>query len=121
MYPLPEVPGVELVTPIGQGAQGLVIRGRRDDTDCAVKLPLPVRDDAHRLASHSRFLREAVALARVSNPALPAVFEVGRTQGIPYLVMELVRGERLTEVLRGGRLDEARALSIGASLAGALE
>ena len=60
---------------------------------------------------------EAVSLARVKHPGLPAVLEVGEVDGLPYLVMELVEGETLASRLARGPLSEPDVLSLGIQIA----
>ncbi|HZV02173.1 MAG TPA: serine/threonine-protein kinase [Planctomycetota bacterium] len=65
-----------------------------------------------------RFLREAKTQARVAHPNVVRVFDAGFDRGVPYLVLELVRGESLRALLRrSGKLEPARALEIAAQVA----
>jgi signal transduction histidine kinase/CheY-like chemotaxis protein/tetratricopeptide (TPR) repeat protein len=64
--------------------------------------------------------REAVALARVHHPGLPAVLEVGEIDDLPYIVMELVEGETLAEKLHRGPLVDDEALDLAVHLVAAL-
>jgi signal transduction histidine kinase/CheY-like chemotaxis protein len=103
----PNIPGIVIENELGRGAHSVVFRGRTSEgTRCAVKVP----------RSRGRWTRwvyrEAVALARVRDPNLPAVIEVGEVDDIPYLVMELVEGETLAERLARGPLRLAAALDI---------
>ncbi|MGW7364231.1 serine/threonine protein kinase, partial [Streptomyces sp. NPDC054841] len=70
--------------------------------DCAVKEPrLPGdRDDPSRQRLYERLRREARAAATVEHPAAVVVHDVVVEDGIPYIVMELIRGESLHERLR---------------------
>jgi serine/threonine protein kinase len=43
----------------------------------------------------NRLIREGQALARLSSPYVPAVFDVGLAQGSPYIATELIRGQTL--------------------------
>src|SRR5690606_9615398 len=96
----PQVPGMESEGERGAGARSVVFRGRPNGVVCAVKLPRVK-------ARWTRWIyREAVALARVKHPLLPAVLEVGAVDELPYLVMELVEGETLAGILSHGRLEE---------------
>ncbi|MFG1811564.1 serine/threonine-protein kinase [Streptomyces sp. NPDC049040] len=70
--------------------------------------------------SAARFGEEAVLLARLTHPALVAVYDTGRYLGGAYVVMQLVKGVTLRERLSEGRLPPAQAARIGAQLASAL-
>lgn len=105
-----QIAGIELEGELGRGAHSVVYRARQNGAPCAVKLP-------HVKARWTRWIyREAVALARVRHPCLPAVLEVGEVGGYPYLVMDLVMGETLAERLTRGPMDEADALTIAGQL-----
>lgn len=106
---------------LGRGAYGRVFRGVRDGKAYAVKVPLEPGSGAEPEVQYRRFLREAVALARVRHPSLPAVMEVGRSGGTPYLVMELAAGETLGERLSRSVLSESEVTALGAQIAGALD
>ena len=100
------IPNVELGAELGRGAHSVVLRGSRDGRSYAVKLPLEVGTSAEREVAYRRFLREAAALARVHHSSLPAVMEVGRAGGVPYLIMELASGETLADRLDRGAMTE---------------
>ncbi len=108
------IPGIEFEEELGRGAYSVVYRARQGDGLCAVKLPL-VRGRWTRWV-----YREAVALARVHHPGLPAVLEVGEVDELPYIVMELVEGETLADKLRRGPLGDDATLDLAAHLVAAL-
>ncbi|HEU5073277.1 MAG TPA: AAA family ATPase, partial [Polyangiaceae bacterium] len=110
---------VELLDELGRGVHSVVYRARRQSRYYAVKMPL-FGDEEHLEAVAKSFLREATALARVRHPALPAVMEVGWSNGLPYLVMELVSGETLAARLRRGVLAESEVVELGIQLTDAL-
>ena len=89
----------ELLEEIGRGGMGVVWRARQRalNRDVAVKT-LPGGDLAGAEA-RARFRNEAQATARLKHPNLVPVHEVGESDGVPYLVMELVEGRPLSEVL----------------------
>src|SRR5262249_33244349 len=64
--------------------------------------------------------RGAALLGCVGHPMLPRIFEVGQVEAGPYLVLEYIDGCPLSETLRAGRLDEARALRLAIDIIGPL-
>jgi eukaryotic-like serine/threonine-protein kinase len=113
----------ELLALIGEGTFGRVYRGRdrRLDRIVAVKVIKPWwAEDPEWVAV---FERETRLLARVSDPGIVQIHDVGHAPEGLYYVSELVEGENLHQHLRGGPLTagEARAITIGLceALAGA--
>lgn len=69
----------------------------------------------------ARFLREAQAVSLLHHQNIAAVFDYGETpEGQPYIVMELIKGEPLSEKLQGGSLPLPEAARIVSSIAEAL-
>src|SRR6266850_481167 len=69
----------------------------------------------------ARFLREARAVSVLSHSNIATVFDYGETpEGQPYIVMELIKGEPLSEKLRSGSLPLAEAVRIVSCIAEAL-
>ncbi|MBC7273731.1 MAG: protein kinase, partial [Streptomyces sp.] len=121
-----------LAEPLGTGAAGTVWRAydERTDREVAVKEPrLPgdpgnPEDDEYRRAAH-RLYREARAAARVDHPSAVSVHDVvveegDGADGLPWIVMELVRGETLGALVARGPLDPPEAARIGLAVLGAL-
>ncbi|MBW3621653.1 MAG: protein kinase, partial [Actinobacteria bacterium] len=89
------------------------------DRSVAVKILLPrFRDDDQFVA---RFRREAQASASLNHPNIVGVYDTGEHDGLPFIVMELVRGRSLQEVLAAGGLTEERALEVVAEVCAALQ
>ncbi|MEU6934681.1 protein kinase [Streptomyces sp. NPDC046374] len=64
--------------------------------------------------------QEGRLLARLRHPGLVTLYDSGRDQGHPYLVMELVRGTTLRRRIERAPLSPAETCRLGASLASAL-
>nr|WP_240948391.1 diguanylate cyclase [Planosporangium mesophilum] len=109
---------MDVVGEIGRGAQAVVYRVRRGDAEYAMKVLQPSRADEE--ADARAFRREAALLASISAPGLARVHEVGTTDGKPYLLMDLIEGERLAGALATGPLPEERAIALGRDVAAAL-
>src|SRR5580700_7591764 len=112
----------EITGAIGAGGMGEVYQAH--DTklgrDVAIKvLPEAFARDPDRL---SRFQREAKMLAALNHPAIATIYGLEQSNGMSYLVMELVSGETLQERLaREGRLPIDEALVVCRQIAEALE
>jgi serine/threonine-protein kinase len=69
----------------------------------------------------ARFLREARAVSALTHPNIATVFNYGETaEGQPYIVMELIKGESLSDKLRQGSLPLPEAVRIVSCIAEAL-
>jgi hypothetical protein len=110
----------ELHALIGEGAFGRVYRGRdrRLARPVAVKVIKPwwAEEDAW----VQRFQREAQLLARISDPGIVQIYDIGHAEAGPYYVAELIDGESLAERLRHGPLPVAAARAIAEQLCQAL-
>jgi eukaryotic-like serine/threonine-protein kinase len=68
-----------------------------------------------------RATREAQATARLSHPAIVALYEAHPVEQAFYLISELVEGETLARLIAADTLADEEVLEIGMALAGALE
>ncbi len=110
----------ELQALIGEGAFGRVYRGRdrRLARPVAVKVIKPWwAEDPEWVRS---FEREAQLLARVSDPGIVQIFDVGRAREGLFYVAELVEGESLDARLRRGPLAPWHACDVAEQLCRAL-
>jgi eukaryotic-like serine/threonine-protein kinase len=117
LSPGSEVGPYEISAAIGAGGMGEVYRARdtRLGRDIALKvLPADVALDSGRLA---RFEREARMASALNHPNIVTIHDFARTGGECYLVMELVRGESLRAVLRGGAVPLRRLLDVACGIA----
>ncbi len=110
----------ELHALIGEGAFGRVYEGRdrRLDRPVAVKVIKPWWAEDPEWAGI--FEREARLLARVSDPGIVQIFDVGRAPEGVYYVSELVDGEDLAARLRRGPLAPWEACGVAVQLCRAL-
>ncbi len=72
--------------------------------------------------SKRRFLREAQMASILNHPNIATIYEIGELSGIPYIVMEYVEGQTLTDILGSkGRLPISTVIDVGTQMASALE
>ncbi len=70
----------------------------------------------------NRFLREARAAGMLTHPNIATVYDVGEIEGRPYIAMELLDGEPLSDMMaRGATFTIKEVLEIGIQLARALD
>lgn len=69
----------------------------------------------------TRFLREARSASLLNHPNIATIYDYGETEdGQPYLVMELIEGQNLSDLLRAERLPLDRTLTIVAQVINAI-
>ena len=105
---------------IGAGGMGEVYRAR--DTklkrDVAIKiLPNEFSRDRERM---SRFQREAELLASLNHPNIAGIYDIQESNGLRYLVLELVEGETLADRIGRGPIPVEDALAIARNICKAL-
>ncbi|QKG22514.1 WD40 repeat, subgroup [Actinomadura verrucosospora] len=115
-----------LVELLGEGGMGAVWRAhdermRRDVALKRLKLPASL-EPGLRDQLVARMEREARSVGMLKHPSIITVHDQFHDEdGLPWIVMELVRGRSLADVIAGGGpLGEAEAARIGARIAEAL-
>jgi hypothetical protein len=110
----------ELHAIIGEGAFGRVYRGRdrRLDRAVAVKVIKPWWTEDPEWSEN--FERETQLLARLDDPGIVRIFDVGHAPEGLYFVSELVDGEDLSARLRRGALAPIQACGVAAGICRAL-
>ena len=107
---------------LGRGGMGVVYRAHdpKLGRDVAIKtLPNEFTDDPERL---SRLRREARVLASLNHPNIAAIYGLEESNGLNFLILELVEGETLSERLkRTSCLSVADALAVMSQVAEGLE
>ncbi|MEO7145813.1 MAG: protein kinase [Bryobacteraceae bacterium] len=110
----------EIVAQLGAGGMGEVYRARdtRLDRDVALKILLSgVASDPARL---QRFEQEARAAGALNHPNIVAVYDIGREDGVSYIVSELVEGESLRDLIQRGPVPLRKLLDLAAGAASGL-
>jgi serine/threonine-protein kinase len=105
---------------LGSGGVGMVYLAEhlRLGRAVAVKVLQPQYASSPKL--RARFEREAQALATMAHPNIVTVSDYGVTDGMPFLVMELLQGEPLGERLKKAPFEPRVALDIARQILQAL-
>ncbi|GGJ93096.1 hypothetical protein GCM10010123_23690 [Pilimelia anulata] len=114
-----------LVEPLGQGGMGRVWMARDEllHRDVAIKELIPPSGltEDERQEMRERTLREARAIARFNHPNVVRIFDILRTNGDPWIVMEYVASRSLQDVIgQDGPLSVERTADIGMGMLAAL-
>src|SRR3990172_6409777 len=85
------------------------------DREVAIKvLPPELVVDATR---RRRFVQEAKAAASIHHPHIATIHEIDEAEGVHFIAMELIQGEKLSEALARERLSVSRTLELATELA----
>jgi tetratricopeptide (TPR) repeat protein/predicted Ser/Thr protein kinase len=82
---------------LGEGGMGVVYAAQDPDLDREVALKV-IRAQSGE-AAEVRLFREAQAIAKLVHPNVVSVYDVGRHEGRPFIAMELVDGQPLSDWL----------------------
>ncbi len=107
----------EVLAPLGAGGMGEVYRARdtRLGREVAIKvLPAALASDPERL---KRFEREARSASSLNHPNIVTIYDIGTSDSISYIAMELVNGRPLRSVLLSQALPVRQLLQLGAQVA----
>lgn len=97
-----ELKGYRLERLIGEGGMGIVFEGVRTDGEFDRHVAIKLVPSA---TAVERFLRERQIHAQLNHPNIARLYDAGTTEdGVPYLVMELVEGERIDAFCASRRL-----------------
>jgi serine/threonine protein kinase len=109
-----------LIELLGRGGMGEVWRAHDSTIDRVVALKMLLPHFAEDPTFEQRFRREARAAARLDNPHVVPIYDVGELDGRLYVTMRLITGTDLQTLLDAGPLAAERAVTIVEQIASAL-
>lgn len=115
------LPQYEIRELIAHGGMGAVYSGLQRDLDRPVAIKILPPDAGRDKESIDRFRTEAKAMARLTHPHIPAVYEFGVVQEFCVLVMELVEGPNVYTLVRQGKIAPPQALEVLAQVCDAVQ
>jgi serine/threonine protein kinase len=94
---------------VGHGGMAVVYLAQDEELRRPVAIKVLAANLGDDETFRRRFLREARLAGRLSHPNVVHVYDVGETEGHPYIVMEYVSGRTVAEC---GKLDSAEAVAV---------
>ncbi len=116
-----QIGSYKILSLLGAGGMGEVYRARdmKLEREVAIKvLPAEFTQDPERLA---RFQPEAKLLASLNHPNIAAIHGLEESDGVQFLVLELVEGKTLAELVSKRPLSVQKALDVCRQIAEGLE
>jgi serine/threonine-protein kinase len=105
---------------LGRGGQATAFKAEDTRLNRTVVIKALRPELAASETARRRFEREACLCSVLDNPHIQAVYDVGETNGLYYIVLQYVEGPTLKQFMGGRPLEPLSALSIGIQLADAL-
>ena len=105
----------ELLLEVGRGGMGVVYKARQKGLDRLVAIKMILGNHLASAEQVDRFYDEARAAAKVQDPHVVAIHDVGEIQGQHYFAMEFIDGPSLARVIADGAIDPidaARLVSV---------
>jgi len=107
----------EIKDEISRGGMGIVYRALDTTLGREVALKVLPEDLVHDPERRERLLQEARAASALEHPHIAVIHAVGEAEGVTFIAMELIRGEKLSDTLARGALPQKRALDLAAEVA----
>ena len=116
----------EVTGTLGFGAMGAVYQAfdpiiKRALAIKTIRLDIPRQSPQHAVFIE-RFYQEARISGTLSHPNIVTLFDIGEEKGVPFLAMEFVEGQTLSELLdQGVRFEPERVVALVSQVASALD
>jgi serine/threonine protein kinase/tetratricopeptide (TPR) repeat protein len=109
-----------IIEQLGKGGQAIAYKAvdTRLDRSVVIKILLPELASSEN--ARRRFEREAKLASALDHPNICAIYDIGESDGLFYIVMPYAEGRTLKHVISGRPMEILSALSIGVQVADAI-
>jgi len=116
-----EIAGYKILEKIGEGGMAQVFKGYQISLKREVAIKTLSKELLNQKGFSSRFSRESLIIARLSNPYIIPIIERGITADkVPFFIMEYIEGIDLKVAMQRGRLNFNQKLDICTQICKAL-
>src|SRR5262245_13201717 len=106
---------------LGSGGMGVVYKAEDSKLSRLVALKFLHMNPPPTPTAVDRFMREARTASSLNHPGICTVYEVNEDEGRPFIAMELLEGQTLSQLLTAGPLEMGLLLRLAVQLADALD
>ncbi len=111
----------EILSPLGAGGMGEVYKARDTRLDRTVAIKVMPLHIAQREDLRQRFEREARVISSLNHPYICVLHDIGKQDGVDFMVLEHLEGETLEARVIRGPLPLDQVFKYGAQIADALD
>jgi DNA helicase-2/ATP-dependent DNA helicase PcrA len=106
-----------ILEPLGAGGMGTVYKAHDEKLDRLVALKLLTSDSLPHEDRRRRFLQEARAASALNHPHILTIYDIGESDGKPFIAMEYIQGETLRHKISKRALSFNDTLNIATQVA----
>jgi acetylglutamate kinase len=86
----------QITEKLGEGGKGIVYKARDTSLNRVVAVKM-LKSAVTSEDAHSRFIREAQAVAKLNHPNIVSIYDIGKEADKQFFVLEFVDGMRVTD------------------------